>query len=351
MKNLIAFKKPHKLVLRLAGLSMATMFLATGLLGCANNTATSSASSSENTSGMSTSGSSAEATVTVGLMQIVEHPSLNTIRESFTEEMQRLGYGYVKIDYQNAQGDMSTLNTIAQKFVGDKVNAIVAIATPSAIAAASATKEIPIIFSAATDPVAAKLLTDPAKPEGNVTGVSDAIPVEKIFAVAKELTPEAKTFGFVYNLGEVNSVSVIEKAKAYCDANGLSYVEATVTNSSEVQQAAQSLIGKVDAYFTPIDNTVASAMPTFSQVALEAKLPIYTGADSMVVDGGLATSGIDYTLLGKQTAEMTVKILEGTPVSELPVITMEDFRVIVNQSTAKALGIDISGLKDAEIVG
>lgn len=287
--------------------------------------------------------------MTVGLVQISAHPSLDTIRNSFIQGMEDQGYGAVTIDYKNAGGDMSVLNTIVQGFVGDKVDAIVAIATPSAVAAASATQTIPVIFSAATDPVAAKLLTDPAKPDGNVTGVSDAIPVDKIFSLAKELTPDVKTFGFVYNLGEPNSVSVIENAKAYCDANGLTYLEATVANTSEVQQAAQSLVGKIDAFFTPIDNVVAEAMPVYAKVAIDAKIPLYPGADSMVVDGGLATCGIDYTFLGKETATMTVAILGGTAVADLPVVTMENFRPIANQTTANALGVDLSGVAGLEI--
>ncbi len=293
----------------------------------------------------------ADKQITVGIIQMMEHPSLDTIRISFLEEMKALGYTDVNFEHKSGQGDMSSLTTIAQGFVGNKVDAVVAIATLAAQAATSTTDTIPVIFSASTDPVAAELLSNLEKPEGNVTGVSDAIPVGPIFELAKQLTPDAKTFGFVYNLGEVNSVSVINDAKAYCDANGIAYLEATVTNTSEVQQAAQSLVGKVDAFFSPIDNTVATAMPAFVQVALDAGLPIYPGADSMVMDGGLATVGIDYTLLGKETAIMTDAVLKGTPVSELPVVTMKNFRAIVNKDTADALNIDISGLSNVEVFG
>lgn len=288
--------------------------------------------------------------MTVGLVQISEHPSLDTIRTSFIQGLEDQGFGAVQVDYKNAGGDMSVLNTIVQGFVGDEVDVIVAIATPSAVAAASATQTIPVIFSAATDPVAAKLLTDPAKPDGNVTGVSDAIPVDKIFTLSEQLTPDVKTYGFVYNLGEPNSVSVIENAKAYCDDKGIAYLEATVANTSEVQQAAQSLVGKIDAFFTPIDNVVAEAMPVYAKVAMDAGLPLYPGADSMVEDGGLATCGINYTFLGEETAAMAISVLTGTPVAELPVVTMENFRPIANKTTADALGIDLSGVADLEIV-
>lgn len=284
-------------------------------------------------------------TYRIGLAQIMEHTSLNLIRDSFTAEMEALGYGpdKVEIDYQNAQSDQSNLNSICQKFAGDGKDLIVAIATPTAISAAAAAPDIPLVFSAVTDPVAAKLVENPDAPEGNITGTSDAIPVDQVFELMNQLTPGVETVGLVYNLGEVNSVAVIEQAKTYLDSKGIGYVEATVTNTSEVQQAAQSLVGKCQAFYTPIDNTVATAMPVYAEVAKQAGLPIYTGADSMVIDGGFATVGIDYTLLGKQTAAMAVKVLEGTPISEIPVETLSNFATVVNTTTAEAIGVTLPG--------
>lgn len=284
-------------------------------------------------------------TYRIGLAQIMEHTSLNQIRDSFTAEMEALGYGpdKVEIDYQNAQSDQSNLNSICQKFAGDGKDLIVAIATPTAISAAAAAPDIPLVFSAVTDPVAAKLVENPDAPEGNITGTSDAIPVDQVFELMNQLTPGVETVGLVHNLGEVNSVAVIEQAKTYLDSKGIGYVEATVTNTSEVQQAAQSLVGKCQAFYTPIDNTVATAMPVYAEVAKQAGLPIYTGADSMVIDGGFATVGIDYTLLGKQTAAMVVKVLEGTPISEIPVETLSNFATVVNTTTAEAIGVTLPG--------
>ena len=284
-------------------------------------------------------------TYRIGLAQIMEHTSLNQIRDSFTAEMEALGYGpdKVEIDYQNAQSDQSNLNSICQKFAGDGKDLIVAIATPTAISAAAAAPDIPLVFSAVTDPVAAKLVENPDAPEGNITGTSDAIPVDQVFELMNQLTPGVETVGLVYNLGEVNSVAVIEQAKTYLDSKGIGYVEATVTNTSEVQQAAQSLVGKCQAFYTPIDNTVATAMPVYAEVAKQAGLPIYTGADSMVIDGGFATVGIDYTLLGKQTAAMVVKVLEGAPISEIPVETLSNFATVVNTTTAEAIGVTLPG--------
>ncbi|MBC8584709.1 ABC transporter substrate-binding protein [Youxingia wuxianensis] len=279
----------------------------------------------------------------VGVAQIMEHTSLDQIRESFMAEMEKLGYGPDKVDfeYANAQADQSNLNSICQKFAGDEKDLIVAIATPTAQAAAAAAPNIPLVFSAVTDPVAAKLVASPEQPEGIITGTSDAIPVDQIFGLMKQLTPDVNTVGFIYNMGETNSLSVIEDAKEYCDANGIAYTEATVTNVNEVQQAAQSLVGKCEAIFTPIDNTVATAMSVLADVARQAKLPVYTGADSMVIDGGFATVGIDYTVLGQQTAQMAVKVLEGTPISEIPVETLTNFGTVINKTTAEAIGVTL----------
>jgi len=283
----------------------------------------------------------------IGILQMMEHPSLDLIRESFLEEMANLGYDDVIFDHRNGQGtDMTLLTSIAQVFIGNEVDLILAIATPAAQAAAAATRDIPVIFAASSSPVAAGLVSSLDAPDANVTGTSDVICVQSIFAFARQLVPEARTFGFVYNLGEVNSVSAINAAKAYLAASGLTYYEATVTSTAEVQQAALSLVGRVDAFFTPTDNTVASAMPIYARVAIDAGLPIFTDADSMVIDGGLATVGIDYAILGAETARLVSRVLAGTPISELPVVGMSDFRTIVNRATAEAIGVSLDGLGD-----
>lgn len=320
---------------------LLSIVLCTAMLAVAAGCSSGGASSSAPAPSDSGAG---EEKLKIGLVQLVEHPSLDEIRTAFTTELAALGYGEdrVTIDYQNAQNDMNNINAICQKFAGDEVDMIVAIATPAAQGAASVTKEIPIVFSAVTDPVAAELVSDLSKPDANITGTSDAIPAEKIFDLAEELTPDVKTYGLLYNLSEVNSVSVIADAKACLDAKGIAYQEATVSNVSEVTQAATSLVGKVDAIFCPIDNTVASAMPNLSQIAIEAKLPVYVAADSMVNDGGLATVGINYTNLGKQTAGMAAEILGGKPVSEVPVEVLDEYGVVVNPETAAAIGVDVS---------
>ncbi|NLJ58361.1 MAG: ABC transporter substrate-binding protein [Tissierellia bacterium] len=281
--------------------------------------------------------------IKIGIIQPVEHPSLNQIREYIIIGLEEEGLkDKVEINYKDAQGDSSNINTIVSQFVGDEVDIIVPIATAPAQSAAAATKDIPIVFAAVSYPLDAGLVSNLNSPEGNVTGVSDAIDVSQIFDLALELTPQAKNFGFIYNSGEVNSASAIEKAKEYCEDNGINYLETTITNSSELLQATQSLLEKVDAIFTPTDNTVASAMPVLASEAQKAGIPVYTGADSLVADGGFATVGVDYTELGRQVAAMVKKVIEGEDISKIPVETLKEYATIINLTTAKEIGVEIS---------
>ena len=280
----------------------------------------------------------------VGIIQLMEHPSLDTIRESIIEGLEDEGYvegKNLKIEYQNGQNDMSTMKNIAQTFVGDECDVIVAIATPAAQAALSETTEIPIVFAAITDPVGAGLLDSLDNPGGNVTGTSDEVSAEMIMKLAKDITPDFKTIGVLYNIGEDNSVSVVAQLKEYAGENGYKVIESTVTNTGEVQQAAQYLADKVDIVFSPIDNTVASSMAVATETFNNAGIPFYVSADSMVNDGGLATCGIDYTVLGRETAAMIADILEGADPAAIAVRKMSEMSVYVNKETAKALNIEI----------
>lgn len=287
---------------------------------------------------------SADKQLKIGIVQIVEHPSLNTIREACVAQLAKDGFKdgeNIVIDYQNAQGDQTNLKTICQKFANNKYDMIIAIATPSAQAAVGETSKIPIVFSACTDPVGSGLVANLEKPGKNVTGTSDAVSAEKIMELAKRITPDIKTIGALYSSSETNSISVVNNLKEYAKKNGMTVVEATITNSSEAQQAASSLAGKVDAMFSPIDNTVASAMPIVAQVANKAKIPFYVGADSMVKDGGLATYGINYTVLGQETANMAAEILKGKKPGDISVKTITDVEIYINQATADAIGVKI----------
>ena len=280
----------------------------------------------------------------VGIVQLMEHPSLNTIRESIIQGLEDEGFvdgENISIDYQNGQNDMTTMKTIAQTFVSNGCDAIVAIATPAAQAALSETTDIPIIFAAVTDPIDAGLVDSLENPGGNVSGTSDEVSAEAILNLAKEITPDFKTIGALYSSGEDNSASVIEGLKAYAHDNGYEVVESTVTNTSEVQQAAQYLADKTDIVYSPIDNTIASSMAVASDIFNKAKVPFYVSADSMVKDGGLATYGIDYTILGKETGKMVAQVLNGTDIGSIPVQKMSDMSVYVNTTTAAALGVDV----------
>lgn len=284
-------------------------------------------------------------TYKIGIVQMMEHPSLNTIRESIIEGLAEEGFvdgENIEIIYQNGQNDMTTMQNIAQTFVGEEVDVIVAIATQAAQASLAETTDIPIVFAAITDPVGAGLVESLDAPGGNVTGTSDEISAADIMDLAQQITPGFKTIGALYNIGEDNSESVISDLKEYAAANGFEVVESTVTNTSEVQQAAQYLADKADVVFSPIDNTVASSMALAADVFNEAGIPFYVSADSMVADGGLATYGIDYTVLGKETAGMVAEILRGADPASMAVRKMSEMSIYINTDTAEALGIEIS---------
>lgn len=281
----------------------------------------------------------------VSVAQIVEHKSLNTIRDSFKAEMKTLGYEdgkNITLDFKDAGGQQSVLNSIMSTFAGKKSDVIVAIATPTALAAAKYSNEIPIVFSAVSDPIGAGLLQNLDKPDHNITGTSDEIQVDQILKLALEINPKIKKLGFIYNSSEANSVSNLEKAKKFCKANNIELVEGSGANISDIQSAASVLANSCDAIFAPNDNTVASSMSALVETANKKKVPVYTGADSMVSDGGFATIGIDYTNLGKETAVMVDKILKGDKVDTIPVKVFKDnLNIYVNENTMKTLGITL----------
>ena len=313
----------------MAALLAAVMIMTVVLTGCGSD---------------SSSDSGDKETFKVGLVQLVEHTSLDQIRESIIKQLEDDGYvdgKNIEIDYQNAQNEQSNLKTICQGFVADKVDVIVAITTPAAQVAMGETSDIPIIFSAVTDPVAAGIVEDMEKPGGNITGTSDAVKVDQIMDLASEITPGYKTVGALYNSSETNSVATVKQLKAYAEKKGLKVIESAITNSNEIQTAAQSLAKKCDIVFSPTDNTVASSIATANDVFIKNKIPFYVAADSMVKDGALATSGVDYEYLGQETAKMVVEVFNGADIATMPVETMDKTSVFINSETAKAMGLDI----------
>ena len=281
----------------------------------------------------------------IGVIQLVEHKSLDIIYNSFKDELKNLGYidgENVKITFQNAQGDMSNITSIVQVFEGDKQNVVVGIATPVAQGAMSLTKSTPVVFSAVTDPIGAGILTDMNAPDKGMTGTSDAVQIDKIMDLALQISPDVKKVGFIYNPGEDNSVTNLGLLENYVKEKNLELETVSISTSADLQTAAATLFEKVDMIFVSNDNTVAEAMPILTSEAIKAKKPIYVGADSMVMDGGLATVGIDYTDLGKETAKMVDEIIKGKSVEEIPVkVFKDDLFIYVNTDTAAALGIEI----------
>ena len=321
---------------RFIALSLSLLFLLL-LAGCGTTQPSSSTSSS-------TSSNSGKKAVKIGIIQIVEHPALDAARQGFLETLKANGYEEGKnltVDYENAQGDPSTLNSIAQKMASAKLDLVLAIATPSAQAIAGLTKNTPILITAVTDPVAAKLVNSMDKPGTNVTGTTDMNPIKQQIALLQKLVPQAKKIGVIYNAGEVNSQVQVKLVKQIAGDLGLQIVEATVTSTADVQQAAQFLVGKVDAVYVPTDNTVVSAAPTVLQVTNKNKIPVIAGESSVVDKGGLATIGINYKNLGKQTGEMALKVLDGSKPQDMAIQSQKDFDTVINKTAVNLLGIKV----------
>lgn len=296
--------------------------------------------------GSSSDSGSGKGKYNIGVIQLTEHVALDAANKGFCDGLKEEGID-AKIDQQNAQGDQSACDTIASKFVNDKKDLVLAIATPAAQAIAGKTEDIPICITAVTDPAEAGLVDSNDKPGTNVTGTSDLTPVKEQISLLKQLIPDCKTVGILYNSAEDNSLFQAEIAKKEIEANGMAYKVYTVSNSNEIQTVVESMVGKVDAIYIPTDNMIAAGMSTVSMVATENKIPCIVGESGMVDNGGLATYGIDYYNLGKMTAKMAAKILKGEASPEdMPIEYLDAAKceLQVNEEIAKELGIDVSGL-------
>ncbi|TDT61347.1 ABC transporter substrate-binding protein [Fonticella tunisiensis] len=301
------------------------------------------------------SNSTQDKIVKIGISQLVEHPALDSARKGFIDALKSKGFkdgNNIEIDFQNAQGDIPTSQTIAQNFVSEKKDMILAIATPAAQAAFNATKDIPILITAVTDPVSAGLVKSMEKSETNVTGTSDAAPIEKQFELIKKLVPNAKKVGILYNTSESNSEVQAEQAKKIAPDFGFEIVTSGITNVNDISQALEALLKKVDVLYAPTDNVIASSMALISSKCVEAKIPVIAAEAGMVNSGALATEGIDYYNLGFQTGLAAVEVINGKRPQDMPVTTLKDTKLIINTETADKLGITIpQELKDkAELV-
>lgn len=282
------------------------------------------------------------AEVTVAVTAIVEHPALDAVRDGIRDELAANGYkagDNLEFIYESAQGNPATAAQIARKFIGDKPDVIVAIATPSAQAVVAATSEIPVVFSAVTDPLSAKLISNYEKPGGNVTGLSDMSPIAQHLDLIKEVTPAARRIGIAYNPGEANAVSLVDLLKAEAPGKGMSIVTASAPKSSDVLAAARSLVGKVDVIYVPTDNTIVTALESVIKVGIDNGIPVYSGDTDSVTRGTIAALGFNYYDIGRQTGKVVLRILKGEKPGDIPVRTADGTDLFVNPAAAKKMGV------------
>ena len=288
----------------------------------------------------------------IGISQFITHQSLDATRKGFVDELARQGYvegKNIEIDLQNAQGEQRNLKTISQQ-LAESSDVVLAIATPSAQSLANTTQTTPVIFSAVTDPVSAKLVESREHPGGNVTGTSDqsSDAISTQINLIKKVLPKAKTIGILYTQSEPNSVVQKDEAKRLLEEKGFTVVEKTILDSNNVKAAADSLMTEVDMVFVPTDNIISSTMETVKQVSIKHKVPVFGGSTEMIAVGGLYNYGTNYEELGRQTARMLVRVLKGEKPENIAVELPEKLELHTNQEMADALGIDISKLEGKE---
>ena len=288
----------------------------------------------------------------IGISQFITHQSLDATRDGFVDELAKQGYvegKNIEIDLQNAQGEQRNLKTISQQ-LAESSDVVLAIATPSAQSLANTTQTTPVIFSAVTDPVSAKLVESREHPGGNVTGTSDqsSDAISTQINLIKKVLPKAKTIGILYTQSEPNSVVQKDEAKRLLEEKGFTVVEKTILDSNNVKAAAESLMAEVDMVFVPTDNIISSTMETVKQVSIKHKVPVFGGSTEMVAVGGLYNYGTNYEELGRQTARMLIRVLKGEKPENMAVELPEKLELHTNQEMAAALGIDISKLEGKE---
>lgn len=281
---------------------------------------------------------------TVAVTAIVEHPALDAVRDGVRDSLKAAGFvegKNLKFIYQSAQGNPATAAQIARKFVGDAPDVIVPISTPSAQAVLAATKDIPVVFSAITDPVAAKLVKSWDTSGTNVTGVSDLSPIARHLDLVKEVVPSAKRLGVIYSPGEANSVALIEILRKEVKSKGLTLVEAPAQRTVDIAAATQSLVSKTDVIYLPTDNNVISAIESVIKVAQQAKIPLVAADTDSVKRGAVAALGVNYRDLGLQTGHMVGRILKGESPGKIPPELSAKFELHLNVGAAQKQGITL----------
>ncbi len=294
--------------------------------------------------------------VFLGITQIEEHPALDAARQGFIDGLAAAGYAEgddVRIEFQSAQGEITNAQLIAENFVAQRVSLILAISTPSAQMAFQATRDIPILITAVTDPVQEGLAKSWAKSGTNVTGTSDSAPMDKHVELIQQLLPRAKRVGVLYNTSEANSQVQVDQLQILAEERGLEVVLGGVTAISDIPIVLGSLLPQVDVLYTPTDNLVVSAMGLVAEIAGEQNTPIIGSEESQVYAGALATHGIDYYRLGQETAALAVEVLRGASPQDMGIMTLQDTRLLINTASAQALNIAIPAelAAQAEFVG
>lgn len=325
-----------KLTLILSGI-----LIVAGLVSCAK---TSSSNENEKTRDVSKNSNEVKEMYTIGINQLVQHDALDASREGFIEGLKEKGFEEgknLKIDYQNAQGDIAIAKTISDQFVTSKVDMIFAIATSSLQASYNVTKDIPIVFTAVTDPIGAGVAESWESSGTNVTGTSDMVSMEKQLSLLTTLVPDIKTLGVIYNSSEANSLAQVQELKKEAEKNAIDIKEISVTTVNEINQNLNAAIGSIDALYAPTDNTVASAYDLVGNICVNKNIPILCGEEAGVSKGGLCSIGIDYFKLGKEAGYKAAEILNGTKPSDIEISTLSDMSITINTDVAEKLNITI----------
>ena len=325
---------------------LLAMLMLSLLVGCQKNTENLSNKNEEATKTEESQGK-----VKIGVVKFIDHVSLDAAKEGFLEELKDNGIDYELVDL-SANGDISLIPTLANQLQSENVDLIYAIATPSAQAVKNVIKDKPIVFSAVTDPVGAGLVKSLEKPDANVTGVSDYIDPETQVDDFLKLYPDTKTFGVIYSTSEQNSQVQVEELEKVLDKKGIKLEKVGVNNVNDIPQAIASLSTKIDALFALTDNLVANAGPIVAADLLKENIPSLSAEEGQVKKGLLMSKGVNYEEQGKQAARLAIKIINGQEVKDLPVEYNEVNQQLVNEETAKALGVDLNSevLKDAKLV-
>ncbi|MDQ0395381.1 ABC transporter substrate-binding protein [Labrys monachus] len=282
--------------------------------------------------------------VTVDVTAIVEHPALDAARDGVKKALEEAGYKdgeNLVFHYESAQGNPATAAQIAQKYIGENPTVIVPIATPSAQAVVAATQDIPVVFTAVTDPVGAQLVKDRDHPGGNVTGIADFSPLADHLDLIKEILPNTRKIGVPYNPGEANGAVLVAALQKMAPKWNVEIVVAPASKSADVQAAAESLVGKVDVIYVPTDNTIVSALEAVIGVGTDNKIPVFSGDTDSVVRGTIASVGFNYYEIGRQTGAVVVRVLKGEKPGDIPVRNASGTDLFINTKAAAAMGVTI----------